>query len=269
MSHFTVLVIGAENEQQVEEMLHPFWELDLNREYIAKDPRAVFQKKFATSPTNAIIPTIPYVEDAYREFLEDEKNVKFLNKHNLQYSSAKEWAEECHGCYLNKEAQYYGYYHNPNAKWDWFSIGGRWTGYFKLKEGAIGGLGTPGVFGNSPKDGYADFVEKGDIDWEGMRKDALADAKKWWEEAEGKDKSDRYFKYGIRKEDTEESYLKRQSSTATFAVVKDGKWYEKGKMGWWAITSEEKEDGMWEEEFDKLISDIPDTTPLALVDCHI
>ena len=26
----------------------------------------------------------------------------------------------------------YGYYHNPNAQWDWYQLGGRWSGYFKM-----------------------------------------------------------------------------------------------------------------------------------------
>ena len=29
----------------------------------------------------------------------------------------------------------YGYWQNPNAKWDWYLIGGRWSAFFKLKEG--------------------------------------------------------------------------------------------------------------------------------------
>ena len=26
---------------------------------------------------------------------------------------------------------------NPNAKWDWYTVGGRWDGYFKLKESVV------------------------------------------------------------------------------------------------------------------------------------
>jgi hypothetical protein len=34
---------------------------------------------------------------------------------------------------------------NPNAKWDWYQVGGRWNGYFKLKDGTLGLLGEPGL----------------------------------------------------------------------------------------------------------------------------
>ena len=27
----------------------------------------------------------------------------------------------------------YGYWRNPNAKWDWYSTGGRWAGHFLIK----------------------------------------------------------------------------------------------------------------------------------------
>ena len=55
----------------------------------------------------------------------------------------------------------------------------------------------------------------------------------------------------------------------TFAVVKDGKWYEKGKMGWWAMVADEKDQHTWEEEFKKLLAEVDDDTLISIVDCHI
>jgi len=62
--------------------------------------------------------------------------------------------------------------YNPDSKWDWWVVGGRWTGYFKLKPGANGSLGRPGTFDNKPKPGYVDQVVKGAIDFDAMRDDA-------------------------------------------------------------------------------------------------
>jgi len=42
MSHYSVLVIG----ENVEKQLEPFWELDLSREEMKVDFRAVFNKEF-------------------------------------------------------------------------------------------------------------------------------------------------------------------------------------------------------------------------------
>ncbi|ACC98533.1 hypothetical protein Emin_0980 [Elusimicrobium minutum Pei191] len=63
---------------------------------------------------------------------------------------------------------------NPNAKWDWFVVGGRWSGFFKLKEGAEGILGKKGVMGanRNHKPGYADIAKKKDIDFASMEETA-------------------------------------------------------------------------------------------------
>ena len=68
------------------------------------------------------------------------------------------------------------YYKNPQAKWDWYVVGGRWTGFFKLKEGATGKTGRPGIMTTPAEAGKADQVRKKDIDFEGMFADAAAQA---------------------------------------------------------------------------------------------
>ncbi len=115
-----------------------------------------------------------------------------------------------------------GYWENPNRKWDWYLMGGRWTGFFKLKSGSRGILGEPGILTDQATTG-SDQARLKDIDTEDM--------------------------------------------PATFGVVKDGQWYAKGLMGWWACVSDESDN--WEEEFSKLITDLPSETMLTLVDCHI
>jgi hypothetical protein len=66
---------------------------------------------------------------------------------------------------------------NPNAQWDWYELGGRWTGYFKLKEGAKGTQGEPGLMTDSAKDGYCDQLLMRYIDLGGMRQEAREKAK--------------------------------------------------------------------------------------------
>ena len=58
-------------------------------------------------------------------------------------------------------------------------------------------------------------------------------------------------------------------SVATFAVLMDGEWYERGNMGWWGIIANEKGQDVWEEEFWKLIEKLPPNTWLSVYDCHI
>ena len=84
---------------------------------------------------------------------------------------------------------------NPNKKWDWYQVGGRWTGYFKLKPKAITAagaectnyqeptLGRPGIQTMNadyepPTSDRADSVQKRFIDFEGMRNEAGDEAAK-------------------------------------------------------------------------------------------
>lgn len=69
--------------------------------------------------------------------------------------------------------------------------------------------------------------------------------------------------------ETRENYLDRCVSISTFAIIKDGKWYEKGEMSWWCVVNNEKETKDWNKEFTQLLKDIPDETLLSVYDCHI
>lgn len=154
-----------------------------------------------------------------------------------------------------------------NPKWDWYQLGGRWTGIFKLKDGASGQTGQPGAMTERAKPGWVDQCRKGDIDIEATLEKKREQAKEVW----FKYLNDKVFApfVGIREGDTLESLTARWTSIATFAVVKDGKWYERGEMGWWGITINEKSDDVWQKEFDELFKSLPDDTLLSLYDCHI
>lgn len=49
------------------------------------------------------------------------------------FSSLKEYAEEYCGLHYDEEKKAYGRISNPNAFWDWYSIGGRWPLMFLVK----------------------------------------------------------------------------------------------------------------------------------------
>ena len=63
--------------------------------------------------------------------------------------------------------------YNPYGFWDWFQLGGRWTGFFKLKEGATGKINNPEFNAKKVEEGYADQALKKDIDFETMTKDCI------------------------------------------------------------------------------------------------
>lgn len=54
-----------------------------------------------------------------------------------------------------------------------------------------------------------------------------------------------------------------------FAIVTpNGEWHEKGKMGWWAIVTNEKPDDSWDLEVALILENYKDHLAVA-VDCHI
>ncbi len=169
MSHFTVLVVGENPEEQLE----PFWELDLSEDDLAEDPRAVFDdkeeeflKEYTTGTVEKVLLksgeyAFPWEDIALNECKEttnlltgckiwEERNkvreyCDSLEKKSFTYQqlfpSFEEFMLEWHTLERDSQTHKYGW-GNPNAKWDWHQLGGRWTGYFKAKPGT---LHTPGI----------------------------------------------------------------------------------------------------------------------------
>lgn len=72
---------------------------------------------------------------------------------------------------------------------------------------------------------------------------------------------------------TDEDYVSKidweKSGTPFAFITPNGVWHEKGKMGWWAIVSDEKSDSSWDEEFHKAVEKLGNDVTVTLVDCHI
>jgi hypothetical protein len=158
MSHFTTLVIGEEPET----LLAPFdenTEVEPYRDYLSEDKPAdhwlfkILVEEHGLDPEGGWGP--------------------FVEAHNKRYGGDGDRLEYD----AEKDRAYSMSTYNPKSKWDWHSLGGRWTGYFKLREGAnrlVGTVGRPGLMTERAKPGWVDQVRKADIDFEGMR--ALAEA---------------------------------------------------------------------------------------------
>lgn len=76
---------------------------------------------------------------------------------------------------------------NPDSKWDWWVVGGRFQGTLVLREGATGDPGEASVLavmaGDAERPGPRDAssARKGDVDWEGMRERAAQRAGEEWD----------------------------------------------------------------------------------------
>lgn len=142
MSHFTVLVIG----DKIEKQLQPYHEYEC---------------------TGIVDEYVIFVEASETE----EELIEDYEPHKSDYPTIEQFMKDFHGYRQNEDGKW-GRLTNPDAQWDWWVIGGRWRGYFKLKPGAKGELGKPGAFGGDVEPGTADSALKKDIDFETMRQDA-------------------------------------------------------------------------------------------------
>lgn len=289
MSHFTCMVFGDDAVKQ----LAPFQENNMGN---CPEIHLKFNDE---------------TEYVRKEWDEEDQETKNQYNHDIDA-----YAEDYHGYKKDGETGKYGYWENPNAKWDWYQLGGRWTGFFKLKPGTTGQTGRAGLFGKDAERGHTDSAKKCDIDFEGMRAasekeagekydeilsivgDCINEMHSWTHIREVMYPGDRdlardfynsqifptildewnrnnSFKNSFTAlkdfKTTRDEYCKRcgDAAFASFAVIKDGAWYEKGDMGWWGMTSNEKEQSTWNAEVTNLLADLPDDTLISLYDCHI
>ena len=147
MSHFTVLVIGKDVDKQLKKY-------DENIRMPEYKLGEVPQKE----------------KDRILDYY--QKNENFVGTFDECYA---EYGEEWDNNSLKKDengvwCEFSTY--NPLSQWDWYIVGGRWSGFFKMKPEAVVILGEPGVFDNKAEVGHGDVAMKKDIDFEGMRNDA-------------------------------------------------------------------------------------------------
>ena len=357
MSHFSVLVIGPDIENQ----LAPYHEFEctgIEDQYVRDvDKTAQYREEFAKAtttrlrtPDGALLDFFDAKGNWLTEFSQADPDFKPMFKgdlcrrtylvpdghekvkvHSSEVMTFAEWIERDHGQKivplgrlpdLSGEHKY-GYTivdaegevvraidrTNPDKKWDWYSVGGRWMGFLKLKDGAAGPLGEPGVFGNeSEHKNGADITMTRDVDFDGMRDTAEATARGAWDRAQTiiAGRSFETWKEVISRfhddhKAARETYWEqpvcvdmrnarefswdgpdefrcsladyvaraRRKAVQTFAVVKDGVWYARGTMGWWGVVHDEENEDEWERRFADLIDSLEDDALLTVVDCHI
>jgi hypothetical protein len=66
-----------------------------------------------------------------------------------------------------------------------------------------------------------------------------------------------------------ESWAQETEPLTAFAAVKDGKWYERGEMGWFACVSNEKDEVAWKGQIKELFDSAGPNSWVTVIDCHI
>jgi len=276
MSHFSVMVI-CDTVEELETMLAPYQENnmgdcpkqflefnDITEEYREKYCKESVE--FVHTKDNRLL--LPW-DDEFRvpgEYGYGTKTHKVPDElprvnipYKILYSSFDEYMQNWCGEEKDPERDLYGYWENPNAKWDWYQIGGRWKGLLKAKNGEPRSEGL-----------------LSDMDFSPDREAAKKALDRWDQVVNGIDHGiDEYVfdskEYFEKTYGSAEFYAKSESEFRTYAVITpDGKWHAKGEMGWFGCSNEDADDAhAWIEHYAETFIEPYADRHAFIVDCHI
>ena len=251
MSHFLTLVIGEEPEEQLakyDESLKLPLHLYKTKEQLISEKREKIERYkkenydvFLADPEKYRAEYrkehVDYVEHEFPKMLAwtDEQMYEDAVSDFIIEAEDEDGNEEAE-VVLRKDGSVWHVY-NDDAKWDWYVIGGRYAGRLRLKDK------TQKAYLYYPD--YPRLYDREEL--EHLKK---LKAEGYCDQARVKD-------------------ISNLSEISCFAVVKDGKWYERGKMGWWGVVTERKAPNEWESELKELLENLPPDTLLTMFDCHI
>ena len=150
------------------------------------------------------------------------------------YRDFRQFAEEWAFADWHEEQQAYGYYSNPDAQWDWYSIGGRWPCQLLVKDSCTEYVPSEFEPGDAdgdrrPPKGYrwVSAARMKNIQWDAIRKHHRAVL------------AERYSR------------------------LKDINWEGEASFGWNSYSQD------WEDALDDFLSGLSPEDVLVVVDCHI
>ena len=317
MSHFTVLV-PAENEAELERVLLPYHEYECTgieeyTEFVIAHPadeaeaaaREIVQKEYVQND--------PALKEKYEAYLKESDIASIFDS----------WSG-----YTIDEQGNVGRVTNPNAKWDWWLIGGRWTGKLLLKDGKEGTSGTPGLRTPANADPTrADSALVGDIDWDAIKAEQLGSvmdkydayqrlleqareagplpedvekAGSVWNDEGGRGEycreafaslddyalslavdrlayDEKLHWFDTFQESADKFYKSREQYSGMFCykaltyafVDTEGGWNQRGEMGWFGMSDEDKGTPDYDIAFWKFVESLELQQRIYIVDCHI
>lgn len=176
-------------------------------------------------------------------------------------------------------------YYNPDAKWDWYEIGGRWPNSLKVKKdaqfnmgGHYGKMGTPEGKGRYR---WVDAAPLCEIEWDLMNTISPEQKKKaseFWDKYVLNQDPNYDAKFAYKREyyldryKTKEEYIKRTNIFTTHdLLVEDREWITVGDMGWFGCDGSTYDS---ETDYIKQFYDIVKAPEyqnywFVVVDCHI
>jgi hypothetical protein len=292
MSHFKLLVISAEPEE-VAALLQPFHEFEctgVNDQYVQEIDCTEEKRKEYESNKSEGQSFLDYlaeegfamVEPGYTPELEGDGKYAYVL---LDASGEVEKA-------IDRT--------NPNAKWDYWTVGGRYSG---------------GLLGQSQ-------LRRADLNLDAARAAAVAERKaridavitasrlpaetvyrvlplrtglnaEWQALPEPKPRGQAYFEWASAKGGdyaicaqlegrvpafgmpdlgqaaSVEEWIAAAPPVLTYAMLKDGKWEARGKMGWFDVSDDKISQEAWDAYVLETVTALPPDALLTVIDCHI
>jgi len=190
---------------------------------------------------------------------------------------------------------------NPNKKWDWWTVGGRWPNKLLFKDGShgstslVGELDLDGMLAEQQRkagsvfDAVTAAIAGREVhSWASVlkRRDAgeftFESAREFYNsqqvvkdlvEREVIDRWDGASELsGVLAAKDRAQYVERESqvNSSTWALLHDGNWSERGSMGWWGMS--DATDGStldYAANYWLTLRSLPDSERVTVVDCHI
>lgn len=280
MSHYTVAVI-TDKLNKIGEMLAPYSENMEVEPYVDETKEAIINS----------------AKERKERVLQRKEKGEELDKYDIEYLNANT-DEELYKLQIYEDESYdkngnHLTTYNPNSKWDWYEIGGRWNKILLVKEE------VKDIEEGTPSWGNLDSINKKapegfkwvtgakikDIEFEKAIEfnNTYNKSIRFWElYVEGQEPQNEEEKemikweiykkeYYIERYETKENYAKINSIFTTWALLDEKGWHEKVEMGWFAMANDTKDSELlFIEKFTETIQKPENQDKyLVIVDCHI
>lgn len=267
MSHFSVLVV-ADDENDLEKKLQPYHEFECT---------GIDDEHVVDVDITEKVLSVMHAKSNESEYPE------YATEYALDYYGLSEKTVMHEGEINTDDDHKYGYAiladdghiikcvdrTNPNAKWDWWQLGGRWTGHLPLKypfgrESAYSG--APGLFTEKNHDpGLADSALVGDVDWDGIiekERSRLSDLYDkfhfvWVECIASRDEAEAYQKWCDRNSDVPKFFFGANHYASISRAM--------SKIGYWNWTIGDAK-GFVEKTKDEFLENATEAPVYAFVD---
>lgn len=221
-----------------------------------------------------------------------------------EFESIDQWAKDYGGWEVDENGRFFDLT-NPNAQWDWWVIGGRYSGRLLVDGQRVDSAKVKTIDRDAMmvrairqrEEHLKEFMGKNGLLTEQETEAALTATKVchalWMNLPEPRPRGKEYREWlmgqgddGIKAArivthpfdisapelcagETLRQWVRCAPWITAFAVIKDGTWYEKGSMGWWGVVADEKEERVWEDQFNSLFDSLAPDQWITFVDCHI